>query len=60
MMKNKKTVSWILGLLAALITAAVTYCSTSCSLSRSSHVDIDSTHVGHVQIDTSTSSDLHK
>lgn len=51
-MKNlsKKTISSIVGLLIAILTAVAGYLASSCSISRSTSINADSLHVQHVVV----------
>lgn len=61
MMKiNKKTVTWIVGLLAAILTAAVGYMTTSCSASKSAYLQADSVSINRLVFETKADANLER
>lgn len=50
---TKTKISWITGLLIALLTALSAYLNTSCRVSKTTFVEIDSTYIGKMKIQKS-------
>lgn len=57
---TKQQTKWIIGLIVAILTAVMSYVTVSCSVCRSSTILVDSTHVGHVEISSSTNGTIDK
>ena len=57
---SKSRLKWILGLILAILTAVASYLSTGCSASRSVKLDVDSTFVKSLHIDTDFNSSVKR